>query len=406
MINHKRFVFDEIVQYLDTSDIIVLHGARQVGKTYILYYLKDYLVSKGEDVHYIDLEDFRMVRILDSGVEEFLKYLQEIGFSLDAYSDKKRLFIFIDEIQYLINPTSFLKLIVDHHPYLKLIVSGSSTFNIKTKFRDSLVGRTVNFTIFNLSFKEFLIFKGYSFAARENYTEKKLQELFSLYKEFILCGGYPKITLAHSIRQKEEYLKQIIDTYVRKDIRDIGNIRDIHKFNRVLEILASQSGKLLNMHELSNTTEIARNTLENYLFLLEQTYIINLVRPFSVNIRSELSKTPKIFFYDTGLMQMFWLKELPREILGQVFETNIFAELIKKYGIQNVHYWRTIDKKEIDFIIKDKQILLPLEVKLNFSQVQMTALHYFSKKYNLPEFKIVGLYGMKNNKAFIYPWDL
>ena len=101
--------------------------------------------------------------------------------------------------------------------------------------------------------------------------------------------------------------------------------RDVAKFNRLLEVLASQSGNLLNITELSNTCALARPTIERYLFLLEQTYIIRLVRPFSRNLRTEISKMPKIFLCDTGLMQMLWLKRLQREVLGPVFETSIYA---------------------------------------------------------------------------------
>src|SRR3989338_9731443 len=143
----KRTVFDEIKKYLSTDDIIVLHGARQVGKTSILYYIEDYLKKQGETTCFIDLEDSRFVRILDAGIEEFIRYLKEEGF-LSA-GRKKKVIIFIDEIQYLSDPSSFLKLTADHHKNIKLVVSGSSSFAIKSKFKDSLVGRTVDFEQFN-----------------------------------------------------------------------------------------------------------------------------------------------------------------------------------------------------------------------------------------------------------------
>src|SRR3990172_3732847 len=119
--------------------------------------------------------------------------------------------------------------------------------------------------------------------------------------------------------------------------------KDIYKFNKLLETLASQSGQQINITELSNTTRIAKQTIEKYIFIMENTYIIKLVRPFSRNIRSELFKLPKIYFYDTGLMQMLWLKGLQKEIIGNVFETAIFAELAKKYTHNAVSYWRTKD---------------------------------------------------------------
>jgi hypothetical protein len=433
---YKRLIADEIVRYLPTKDIIVLHGARQVGKTCILYYLQNLLKEKRLATHFIDLEDSRYVRILDAGVNEFIRYLSEEGFDGPKYTvSKERLFVFIDEIQYLKNPSPFMKIIADHHPWLKLIVSGSSSFQIKKKFTDSLSGRTVDFEVYNLSFAEFLLFKKYRFSPAPNYgfgyiesqtialpayglgyrkpnhrplayTEKKLEELKALYEEYVLFGGYPKIVLAGDVKIKEKYLQQIIDTYIKKDIRDLADIKDINKFNRLVEALASQSGQLLNVFELSNTCNIAKPTVENYLFLLEQTYVVKSVRPFSRNLRSELSKTPKIFFYDTGLMQMLWLKELPKEVMGQVFETSIFAELVKKYGSERVAYWRTTDKKEIDFVLKKGKSYLPLEVKLNFAQFKASPIKYFKEKYHISEHRVVGLHGKIKDKECIYPWQL
>jgi uncharacterized protein len=408
----KRTAIDEIVRYLDTDDIIVVHGARQVGKTTILMYIKSELESRNEKVFYVDLEDSRYVRVLDQGVDEFLTYLREEGYKLDDFrQDGKKLYVMIDEIQYLENPSSFLKLLADHHRYLKVIVSGSSSFEMKSKFKDSLVGRTVNFEIYPLTFEEFLSFKGIFFRPAPRYTEKKTAELQLLYTEFALYGGYPKIVLTDDVSIKERYLQQIIDTYIRKDIRDLAAIKDVDKFNRLVEILASQSGNLLNVAELSNTCNLARPTVERYLFLLEQTYIIRLVRPFSHNLRTELTKTPKVFFYDTGLMQMLWLKRLQREVLGSVFETSVFAELVKSYGRDSVYYWRTTDKKEIDFILRQPDYVLPIEAKLRFPHVIPTTLNIFTEAYakmlrKSTPFNLVALQGQPAEPGMIYPWQL
>jgi len=402
----RRKIIDKINQFLATNETIVLHGARQVGKTFIMRYLKNFLEEKKETTHFIDLEDSRFVRILDKGGDEFMRYLKEEGFDPALFNERRKLFVFIDEIQYLANPSPFLKLLADHYSQIKLIVSGSSSFNIKQKFSDSLVGRTVNFEIFPLCFEEFLMFKGEHFDQKHIYTAKKRDELLSLYDDYILSGGYPKIVLTSQKVMKEKYLQQIIDTYVKKDIRDLAEIKDINKFNRLLEILASQSGQLLNVVELANTLGMMKPTVERYLFLLEQTYIIRLVRPYSANFRSELSKTPKVFFYDSGLMQMLWLKELAKEVLGSVFETSIFSELAKKYGAEKIYHWRTQDKKEIDFILKDGRSLLPIEAKLNFNQFQPTAFNYFKNKHKVKDGKVVGLKGEAKESFFVYPWQL
>ena len=403
---YTRTAFEEIRRYHDTDDIIVLHGARQVGKTSIMRYILAELQSAGRAVHYIDLEDSRMLKLLNGGVKEFFRHLKEEGLIAGEQVPGK-LFVFIDEIQYLDNPSSFLKLIADHHPGIKLIVSGSSSFAIKSKFQDSLVGRSVNFEIFPLSFREFLTFKEIPFV-RESlpFTGKKNEELKVLFREYVLFGGYPRIVLTPDLARKEKYLQQIIDTYVRKDIRDLANVKDPEKFNKLLEALASQSGQMLNVTELANTTRLAKQTIEHYLFIMENTYIIRLLRPFSRNIRSELFKLPKLFFYDTGIMQMLWLKRLQQEIIGQVFESAIFGELAKSHPRDELFYWRNKDKKEIDFILNRQNIPLPIEVKLNFGQFTPTAVNYFNSRYQQNEYRLIGLEGVKRDERSIYPWEI
>ena len=408
----RHAVVDEIERFLHTDDVIVLHGARQVGKTSILMYLLDQLAAQGRRTFYLDLEDSRLVAVLDRGVEEFLRYLQEEGADLIAAKAGLKLFVLVDEVQYLANPSSFMKLVADHHRYLKLIVSGSSSFEMKSKFRDSLVGRTVDFEIYPLSFWEMLTFRGVPFTPSQIFTEKKTAELQGLFAEYALYGGYPKIVLTPEADMKERYLQQIIDTYVRKDIRDLAEIRDVGKFNRLLEVLASQSGGLLNIAELSNTCALARPSIERYLFLLEQTYIIRLVRPFSRNLRAEISKMPKVYLCDTGLMQMLWLKRLQREVAGPVFETSVYAELLKRYGSQQVGYWRTTDRREIDFVVRQPERTLLVEAKLTFPHGIPAALRTASATIDgaaqreVEDYRLVGLYGRPAEERMIYPWQI
>lgn len=402
---YKRYIIDRITPYLSTKDVVVIHGARQVGKTHILRYLNTQLMQEKKQTYYMDLEDSRYVSLLNQGHEALIKHLEAKGFYGENTSEK--IYLFIDEIQYLSRPSSLLKLLADHYnAQIKLIVSGSSSFDIKTKFTDSLVGRTVNFEIFPLSFQEFLLFKNYSIDLAKVSTPLLREELKQLFQEYVLYGGYPKIVLTKELERKEMYLQQIIDTYIKKDIRDLADIRDINAFNKLLEILASQSGQLLNISELANTCKIAKQTVKEYLFLMEQTYIIKLVRPYYHNIRAELSKTPKVYLYDTGLQHLLWLKALPKTILGSAFETALFSELVKKYGMNAVYYWRTTDKKEIDFIVRDKNKLLPIEAKLNFANFKPTAMQYFCKQYHVDAYTVVSMDGEPIQKYGAYPWEL
>ena len=403
----KRDIIDEINKYLGTDNIIVLHGARQVGKSHILFYLQEQLKKDNQKTFFFDLEDSRFTEILDSGVEAVLDFLKNEGFDLEKLQkDSQKLYVFIDEVQYLEKPSSLLKLLSDHHKYLQLIVSGSSSFNIKSKFSDSLVGRTVNFDIFNLSFAEFLRFKNKNTDLKKNLGTFHLQEILKLYEEYGLYGGYPKIVLENSVEKKEKYLQQIIDTYIKKDIRDLADIKNIGKFNDLLKVLASQSGNLLNVSALAKTCHLSQSTIENYLFILENTYIIKLVRPWSSSAKVEIVKTPKIFFYDTGILELLWLKNLSKVFVGNIFETSVFSELTKKYGAESLNFWRNKNQNEIDFVLLQKNKLLPIEVKKNFDSFKSDSMVFFHKKYKTDDYRIVSLLGEKKNEHYIYPWEL
>lgn len=403
----KRDVVDEINKYIGTDNIIVLHGARQVGKSHILFYLEEQLRSDSKQTYFFDLEDSRFVDILDLGVDSMLNFLKQEGLDLEEIKNSsEKLLVFIDEVQYLKDPSPFLKLLIDHHKYIQLIVSGSSSFNIKSKFSDSLVGRTVDFDIYNLSFSEFLRFKNIKIDISRDLDGFHLKKAIELYEEYGTYGGYPKIVLEDSIEKKEKYLQQIIDTYIKKDIRDLANIKNIDKFNNMLKVLASQSGNLLNVAELARTCQLSQQTVENYLFILENTYIIKLIRPFSSSAKIEMVKTPKIFFYDTGILQMLWLKNLQKIFLGNIFETSVFSELVKKYGMESLNYWRNKNRNEIDFILSQKGGLLPIEVKKNFGNFRRASVSFFLEKYKAKDYKVVSILGEKKDKHCAYPWEL
>ncbi len=399
---YRRKIIDEILKYLYDRESIILYGARQVGKTFILYWLLKFLKEENEDVYYLDLEDRRYLHLLNQGPDALKELLIEQGFDIG-----KKVFVLIDEIQYLDNPTTFLKLVSDHYHNFKIIASGSSTLELKKKVDKALVGRALVFEVYGLTFDEFLTFKEYPGPKMPVLTHIKQEELLKLFTEFVLYGGYPRCCLIPEKTKKEKYLWQIINTYLKKDIRDLAEVKEIDKFNKLLEILASQSGKLLNIEELSNTCRLAKQTVERYLFVLENTYVLRLVRPFSKNLRSEIFKTPKIYFYDSGLAHLLWLKVFSPEILGEIFETAIFSELVKNFGKEFINYWRTKDKKEIDFILRYKNRIIPIEAKVNFAAFSKRKLDYFMKKYKTEQWYLIGLKGERPQKKHsLFPWEI
>jgi len=389
---YKRNITGEVLKYLDSRPAIVIYGSRQVGKTSFMKYLMKNHIK--DNTYYLDLELPGLLDVCNAGAESVYDYLQQKG-----ADEKRKIYLLVDEIQYLHNPTGFIKVIHDHYPQVKLIVSGSSTFEIRKKFRESLAGRTVNFELYPLSFEEFLRFKGLKYKLRKENSDSINRELIPLAREFIRFGGYPGIVLENSEDKKLKHLSQIINTYIRKDIRDIGRIRDITAFNNLIEVLAGQSGQLLNVSEISNTLGINRETATEYIELLEKTFIIKRLRPFHKNLRSELTKNPKVFFIDTGMMHLLWLKEFPKVVLGGAFETFVFSELLK--AGQRVNFWRTTNKQEVDFIMPGKQPY-GVEAKLNFQSSGTKNLSFFSEQYNCKAI-VTGLKGRKQGK---YPWEL
>ena len=403
----QRKVINKIKLFLGKKTIIVLHGSRQVGKTSIMHLIKNYLVQekkiKTDNIFYFDLEDFVFLDLCNSGVEKTIQYLKERGVRTND-----KIYLFIDEIQYLDNPSSFLKLFHDHWgDKIKLIVSGSSSFDIKNKFKDSLVGRTMDFEVFALDFEEFLLFKNKKINT-DSSSEIIIAELRDLYKEYIFYGGYPAIVLENNIEIKSHLLKQIINTYIKKDIRDLANIREINKFNQLIKVLASQSGNLLNVSELSGTLKLTQKTVEEYLFILENTYIVRRVYPFYKNIRSELTKMPKIYFEDNGLMNLLANKKFLERVDGQLFENSVYSELRKNLDIENINFWRTNTGQEVDFIITEKRII-PVEVKLKFFNKKLSSLKYFADKYEIKESFVCSLTKAeepnKKNIRQVYPWQ-
>ena len=403
----QRDVFSKILKFLKIPEILVLHGARQVGKTTLMKMTINHLKENNiNNIFYFDLEDKNFLDLCNSGLEEIIKYIN--ARKSPEIRKGEKIYLFIDEIQYLDNPSGLLKMIYDHHKNdYKLVVSGSSSFAIKSKFKDSLVGRIIDLEIFGLNFKEFLNFKNYNYNLNED-SDLANDELKKIYREYMLYGAYPQVVLVDNLELKETYIENIIEKYIYKDIKDLANIKNIEKFNSLLKLLASQSGQLLNTSEISNTLGISRITTDEYLFILENTYIIKLIRPYYKNIRNELTKMPKIFFEDLGILNILKNKKLSDEINGSNFENSIYCYLRQKYSTKDINYWRTKSKQEIDFIVSAEDVI-PLEVKLAFQDKNIKNLVYFANEYVIKNSYCVTL--QKNASKYknikqIYPWEI
>lgn len=393
----QREVLSKIEPFLFTDDVILLYWARQVWKTSIMKIIRE---KETRRTFFFDLENYVNLDIFNGSQELFIRYLKE----QENWNEDQPIVIFIDEVQYMENPTSFLKYIHDHYPSIKFIVSWSSTLDIRGKMKDSMVWRLLKFDVYPLNFYEFLVFKWKENLAKQirKINEFPLidNEYLEYYKEFITYWGYPKVVLTNNVESKKMYLKWIVESYIEKDIRDVGKIRNIDKFNILLKLLASQSWNLLNISELAwDSVWISRETLSDWLLLLENTFIVHRITPFSWNVRSEVVKMPKIFMADTGIRNSI-LKNF--DIDGPWFENAFFADMMHSYRFDNIQFYRTQDKKEIDFILDWN----PFELKLAYKWKKLNALNFFELKYG-KKWTIVSLKKIEDDMyKILYPREV
>ncbi len=372
-----RKIYNKILKEFDNNLILLLVWARQVGKTTLLKQLKN---NFKDDIktYFLNLED--------PDIKNTLNIHPNKLFDITWSSSATKQIIFIDEIQYLKDPTNFLKYIYDEYKEnIKLVVSGSSSFYIDQKFKDSLIWRKKVFNIYTLDFEEFLDFKWEQEIKESLFINKKVPILYknkieSLFLEYINFGWYPEIVLLNDNDRKIEILREFTLDYVKKDIYD-SNIADSDKFLNILKVLATQTWELLNMNEIANTFNLSLPTVEKYIYIMQKSFHITIIRPYYTNIRKELSKMPKVYFYDLGfrnnLLKNFENIHTRLDKLAY-FENIVWREFLFKFWIENIKFWRTQAKNEVDFIINEKKAY---EVKFSKNLIKESKYKLFRENY-------------------------
>jgi len=394
---YLRDILSDIKKVISAEEFIILTGARQVGKTSLLVLLKKYIEKKKETGYYFNLENRTTLNLLNEHPFNLFELLPQ---------SKRKLYVFIDEIQYLDDPTNFLKLLYDEkRDKVKVIVTGSSSFYIDKKFKDSLVGRKFLFEIYPLNFDEFLVFNNETDLLSQKGQKLTLyykRKLLKLWNDYLTYGGYPKVALAEDDDMRKIMLEEIGSSYIKKDIRDAG-IKNTDKYFSLLKILADQTGALVNSQELSNTLNVAHNTIEDYLYVINKSYQVAFLKPFYGNLRKELTKMPKVYFYDSGLRNFFlnnYISINKRVDKGSCLENIVFKELLEKIrDVNKIKFWRTQDKKEIDFVI-DKEAL---EIKFNTKGEKKEKYKQFIEQYPDIKFNFLGFNDILNK---FYDWKI
>ncbi len=339
----KRVLQDKIIEYLSPGKAILIYGARRVGKTFLLHQIIDNFTGK---VMLLNGEDYDSLALLENQSISNYKRLLE-GIDLLA----------IDEAGNIPKIGSKLKLIVDEVPSVRVLVTGSSSFDLLNRTGEPLVGRSWQFLLTPFSFQEILD-KENILLSRRNLEER------------LIYGSYPEVVLMENTSLKKEYLRDIVSAYLLKDILMVDGLKNSSKMRDLLRLIAFQTGNTVSYEELGRQLGMSKTTVEKYLDLLEKVFVIYRLSSYSNNLRKEVSKAKKWYFYDNGIRNALIGAFNPLSIRGDVgalWENYIISE-IKKVNLnkrlnKEFYFWRTYDKQEIDLIEEDSNCLTALEFK-------------------------------------------
>lgn len=322
---------------------VIVYGPRRCGKTTLL---KEMLKGMQEEYLFVNGEDITIHDYLSSQSIEKLK----------RFIGKRRLLI-IDEAQKIKNIGLNIKLILDHIQAIKVIASGSSSFDLAQQIGEPLTGRKHTLKMFPLAQLEL---DGIETRAQ---TDAHLEQR-------LIYGSYPEVVLANDDTRKVLYLREIVGSYLYKDILELNGVRHSDKIVRLLQLLAFQIGKEVSYSELAGQLGMSKNTVDRYLDLLEKAFVIFKVRGFSRNLRKEISKNSRYYFYDVGIRNALinnFNSFSMRDDVGMLWENYIVVEKIKKQEYlcipANNYFWRTYDLKKIDFIEERGGRLYGYEIK-------------------------------------------
>jgi len=326
----QRYLKNQIIDYLKPGKVVVLYGPRQIGKTTLIKEINTELKYR---TLFLNGEDRFVQEWLSSRSIEILK--RNIG-------DNE--LVIIDEAQNINEIGLNLKIMVDTFPNLRIMATGSSSFELANQVGEPLVGRKWQFELFPIAQLEL--------TTQENYQQTK-----SNLDQRLVYGSYPEVITNTDILKKTQILNSVVDNYLFRDILILENLRQSDKLIDILKLLAFQIGKQVSVSELASTLNINFSTVERYLDLLEKVFVIMRVSGFSRNLRKEIGKTSRYYFLDNGVRNAVInnFNDLKtRDDVGQLWENYLFMERLKFRNYTNLfanhYFWRTHDRKEIDLV--------------------------------------------------------
>jgi len=365
---YKRAVLADFQSKLKPSKVLILLGARRVGKTQLI---KKYLENADEKVLQLNGEDINDARLLEErSVANYSKLLRNISL------------LVIDEAQNISDIGLILKFIVDTIDGIKVIATGSSMFDLTNKLGEPLVGRKTTLYLFPLAQQEFQQFENYK-QTTENLETR------------LLYGGYPELTHYESWAEKKDYLKEIVNAYLLKDILIFEGIKNADKIYDLLRLIAFQIGKEVSLQELGNQLQMSKNTVERYLDLLSKVFILFKVEGFSRNLRKEITKSSRWYFFDNGIRNAIinnFTTLNNRTDVGDLWENYLASERMKKQAYQKMskqnYFWRTYDQQELDWLETEADSINAFEFKWNENKKSKIPIA-FAKAYPEATFEVI-----------------
>jgi len=355
----KRLIEEQILKEINKKEILIITGPRRIGKTTLLQSIRKKITKKS---YYFDFTDPATEALWYSfSKEKIVSILEELDLLPSAV-------IFFDEIQYLKNAGLLLKLFYDYFPQIKVLATGSSSFLFLQNIGDSLAGRKKVISLYPLSLEEITNIRPKNFwQFKENFSQK--EKLTQILEKILVYGAYPEIFLLKSAQEKKEKLKEIVDSYLFKDLLMIEGVKKPRTIVDLAQLLAYQIGSLVNPNELAQTLGIARETVLNYIDLLEKFFIIFRTFPFQKNMRQVIKKKFKVYFYDLGIRNALIGDFSPiekRADKGFLLENALVLGLKRRIDYErkffNLYFWQDYDGREVDILLKN-QNLYGFEVK-------------------------------------------
>ena len=383
----KRKLFDELFAEKEQKKISIILGPRQVGKTTLLKQLH-HTICKNKPGIYLDLD-------IISNFEKVSNYENLINFiRLEGYDElaKSFFYLFLDEFQRYPGFSKILKNVTDNNDNIKIYATGSSSIKIKNEIQESLAGRKNIHYLLPLDFEEFIIFKNGKTELKYLENARKLTGrelntslLYHHLTEFMIFGSYPEVVLTPKPEDKIKILNSIFDLYVKKDLVEYLNVSKILNVKRLIEILSVNHGQKIKYEELAQICSIKEYEVKNYIEILQETFLIKVVRPYFTNKNKEIVKIPKIYFVDPGVRNYFLNNFAETEIRndgGFLLEGFVLSEMVKA-GNENIKYWQDKNKREVDFIIDNIHEQIPVEIKFKkrLKQNDLQGLKAYLKQY-------------------------